>query len=745
MAVARVTFAFRELICKPVIGLTVAVALAVLLAFALKVTIVGSVDTLNSGSGQPSEPHTYKLATGSEGGVYYKIGREIDSLRPPGMRFEVITTPGSFVNIALIDSGRADFAFVQSDVAYNEYKKDTTVFKIIASLYVEPIQICVRKGLHLESPKDLEGKKVSLGEKGSGTESNARQVLGAAGVALHDLHTCLNLKPDSALAALKAGEIDAAFFTAGTPHSGIGTLLDTNTNKAYLLGLDAPTIKSLKEEFPKYMTLCSVPENTYPNMKTDINTIGVTACLICSNESVRDSKDIDSLLEFLFRCPERLRAQDETLKVASIYTGVEGIDPTQMHPAAHTYFHRHNVFLYRSAFSLLNNVYPAMIVAVLVAFRFFGWRRVKQGLRKVKFLHNYLAVLFYTVMVLTVTGVTLFYLERGVNSGFSNFGESMWSIIVYSVSGFEDRAPLTTSGKAISIVGVVATTILASFLTGVIAAVQMKGSSMNADKKDILREHVIILGWSDKARKVVRELVAWGCDVEVLSEHDEDSALNGLIKSRDNIRYFKGSPRRHENLRELQVANARSVVILSSNSTIEDPDWLTAQTLMEVVEMKKSLKCPPGKPHVVVEIVKSSAKATMCHAGADEVVSSEVLGEHLLVDCAVNPGVSLFFEDLLSLDDNSNQVYYADVPGAFRGKTYRQLCAAIAQQCHDDDPVIPVGLKGAGTTVIDANPKKPNQKLLTKDDKILVIAYDKTSLKQLEELQIVDLPPAGSR
>src|SRR5918994_2090621 len=182
-------------------------AVRALLAAAL-VVLCGAATT---GLATAQEMRFFRIGTGGVAGTYYPIGGLIADIisHPPGARpcdkggscgvpglvAIAQSSNGSVANVNAIESGALGSGFVQSDVAYWAHT-GTGIFegegpienlRAIASLYLESIQIVARKDADIETVRDLEGKRVSLDEPGSGTLVDARIILEAYGLTEDDL------------------------------------------------------------------------------------------------------------------------------------------------------------------------------------------------------------------------------------------------------------------------------------------------------------------------------------------------------------------------------------------------------------------------------------------------------------------------------------------------------------------------------------------------------------------------------
>ena len=129
----------------------------------------------------PSPPRQIVLATGADGGAYQTFGAKLaDYLRAQGVKVETRESAGAVQNIELLqsDSG-VDAAFIQSGLAADV---DSDRIAVLGSLYLEPIWIFARSDLELSSMDDLQGKRLSIGDEGSGTRAIVERMLGVRGI-----------------------------------------------------------------------------------------------------------------------------------------------------------------------------------------------------------------------------------------------------------------------------------------------------------------------------------------------------------------------------------------------------------------------------------------------------------------------------------------------------------------------------------------------------------------------------------
>jgi len=236
-----------------------------------------------------------KYATGGTSGTYYGfsgvIANVLNEKLKNSLSLKVESTGASKANIQMLASGDADIAIVQNDVMYYAYTgtdlfaggNPITSFSAVASCYPEYVQILAKKDI--TSIEQLSGKNVSVGDAGSGTEFNAKQILGAYNLTFDDIKVSNQSFADSA-DALKNGTIDAAFVVAGYPTTAV-TELATNFD-FNLLSIDAAHAEKLQADYGFYY-YGVIPANTYSPVKEDVPAVAVMATIVASNKVSADA------------------------------------------------------------------------------------------------------------------------------------------------------------------------------------------------------------------------------------------------------------------------------------------------------------------------------------------------------------------------------------------------------------------------------------------------------------------------
>ncbi len=281
------------------------------------------------------------LATGGTSGTYYPYGgaiAQIFNTKVKDMNVTAQATGASSENLRLVGKDEADLAIVQNDVldyAYNGTKlfegKQIKGLATVATLYREVVQIAVSPESKINSIADMKGKKISVGDAGSGVEANAVQILGSSNLTFEDLKAShLSFKESGN--AYQDKQIDGFFVTAGIPNAAIQEI--TAMQKIKMISLDAKTIEQLVKQYP-YYTPFTIAKETYKGMTADATTVAVKATLI-----VRDDLDeavVYNLTKALFENQAELAKSHAKGKELDINEAIKGIS-VPLHPGAKRYY-----------------------------------------------------------------------------------------------------------------------------------------------------------------------------------------------------------------------------------------------------------------------------------------------------------------------------------------------------------------------------------------------------------------------
>ena len=175
----------------------------------------------------PPPPDKIKIATGREGGAYYNAALQYKkALEELDIELEIVPTAGSVAAIKALANNQVDFAFVQGGVAKNIKGVDKSDLVSVASVFYEPLWVFHQTSMPVQYLSDLRGKRIAVGEEGSGTRPLAVHRLKDNGVTAEN-STFYNISSSKAVELLKTGEVDAAFFVSSANADWMADLLST--------------------------------------------------------------------------------------------------------------------------------------------------------------------------------------------------------------------------------------------------------------------------------------------------------------------------------------------------------------------------------------------------------------------------------------------------------------------------------------------------------------------------------------
>ena len=233
------------------------------------------------------------VGTGGITGVYYPTGNAIakfvnEKRNIYNIQCTVESTAGSVYNVNAVMSGDLDFGIVQSDRQYQASKglaewsdkgpqKD---LRAVFSIHPESVTLLAAEKANVYTIKDLNGKRVNIGNPGSGQRQNALDALAAAGLDYEADLYAENVKAAEAPGLLQDERIDAFFYTVGHPSGAIKEATAGATKVRFVEILD---VDPLLSQYP-YYAKSIIPIKHYPGAlnETDIHTFGVKATFVTS-------------------------------------------------------------------------------------------------------------------------------------------------------------------------------------------------------------------------------------------------------------------------------------------------------------------------------------------------------------------------------------------------------------------------------------------------------------------------------
>ncbi|MBT8763048.1 TAXI family TRAP transporter solute-binding subunit [Desulfohalobiaceae bacterium Ax17] len=240
------------------------------------------------------------IGTGGVTGVYYPTGGAISRMinkkvKQYGIKATVESTAGSVYNINAVLSGDLEFGICQSDRQYQAWnglaewknKGPQKNLRSVFSIHPEAITLIASVNSKINSVADLKGKRVNIGNPGSGQLQNSKDVLAAFGLDENSI-SAEYAKAVEAPRLLQDEKIDAFFYTVGHPNGNIKEAT-AGRIKVKLIPIVGAGVDSLLAKYP-YYAKSIIPISFYPNVanKEDVKTIGVKATFVTREDMDED-------------------------------------------------------------------------------------------------------------------------------------------------------------------------------------------------------------------------------------------------------------------------------------------------------------------------------------------------------------------------------------------------------------------------------------------------------------------------
>jgi TRAP transporter TAXI family solute receptor len=234
------------------------------------------------------------IGTGGITGVYYPTGGAIAKIvnkkrKEYGIRCTVESTGGSVFNVNAIMSGDLEFGVVQSDRQYQAIHgspnsewagKPQKDLRAVFSIHPESITLVAAVDANINTILDLKGKKVNIGNPGSGQRQNSIDALTAVGLDYEKDLQAEGIKAAESAGLLQDGRIDAFFYTVGHPN---GSIKEATSGKRKVRFASITGVEKLLAKYPYYAPAV-IPVALYPSAvnKEDVKTFGVKATFVTS-------------------------------------------------------------------------------------------------------------------------------------------------------------------------------------------------------------------------------------------------------------------------------------------------------------------------------------------------------------------------------------------------------------------------------------------------------------------------------
>ncbi|MFF2660810.1 TAXI family TRAP transporter solute-binding subunit [Kitasatospora sp. NPDC058032] len=311
----------------------------IVLALVLVLTGLGGW-WLSAGGSARYPRGTTRLATGVQQGVYDRYGQLLVphlAGTMPGVRLELDNSEGSLDNLARVTTGRDDFAIATADAVAQYTGPGREKLRAIARLYDDYLQLIVPAGSPVLRAADLKGLRVGVGQSLSGVNLVTRRLLAAAG-----LDPDRDIKPaflgiGDAANELRAGKLDAFFWSGGLPTSALTTLSEQVRIRIVPLGDLTESIHLVEGGGTDAYRAATMPKGTYPDAvpQDAVATVAVPNLLITRSD-VNDDL-VQGMTRAVIDSRDQIGAQVHAAQLVDLRTAVY-TDPLPLHEGAARYY-----------------------------------------------------------------------------------------------------------------------------------------------------------------------------------------------------------------------------------------------------------------------------------------------------------------------------------------------------------------------------------------------------------------------
>ena len=285
------------------------------------------------------------LGSGPAPGTYYSFGKALSQhARQQGISLYSAASEGSVANASRLQAGRLDFGLVQSDVAQLLYDGVVSEgyfphreIRAVASLWPEAVHLLTLRNSGITRLGDLKGRRVAVGQRGSGSRVNALLIGIVARLNDDEMPAIREISLARGIAQLENGEVDALFLTEAVPAPSIQAMA-SHRDDLYFVSMPPQLFTQLAERDLVYYSL-TVPAKTYPGQAEPFTTLGLSAALMTHRQVADDT--VEALLEMLLTGGDELARKYYRAAFISRETMRLGM-AVPLHPAAEAFYARYD-------------------------------------------------------------------------------------------------------------------------------------------------------------------------------------------------------------------------------------------------------------------------------------------------------------------------------------------------------------------------------------------------------------------
>lgn len=283
------------------------------------------------------------IGTGGETGVYYATGKALCRLLiDADIPCKAEVSAGSIDNLKKLQSKHFTLAMAQSDWQFHAYRGSSKwdgdkfeTLRFVFSVYPEPVQIVVKRDANIRKWRDLRGKRVNVGNPGSGSRQTVEEMLSPNKWKNNMFAEVHELPSSKQVDAFCDNQFDAFVFSVGIPNQAMNRAVNECSGK--IIGPDPIMTRKLATAARPYYSKTTIPGGTYWSGQPAVNTFGVLATLVARSDT--DAEIIDTLVRLVFEQFDGFKALHPAFAFSLPSEMVKEGLSAPLHPAAETYYH----------------------------------------------------------------------------------------------------------------------------------------------------------------------------------------------------------------------------------------------------------------------------------------------------------------------------------------------------------------------------------------------------------------------
>ncbi len=285
------------------------------------------------------------IGTGSKDGVYFYAGRaicQIVNTAGKEISCEAVPTAGSLYNLDNVRQGGLDIGICQSDWQFHAVKGSGpfqfmdgsfTNLRALFSLHSEPFTLVVRRDAKIANLDATVGRRINIGNPGSGQRATMEVVMKAMGWTKKDFQLVEELKASEQSFALCNNRIQAMVYTVGHPNESVSKAV--RLCNATIAPVHNPQIDKLVADNP-YYTYTTIPGGLYTGIDNSVRTFGVKATVVASSDMSEET--VYQIVKAVFDNLDRFRKLHPALNVLRPEQMVKDGISAPLHDGAVKYF-----------------------------------------------------------------------------------------------------------------------------------------------------------------------------------------------------------------------------------------------------------------------------------------------------------------------------------------------------------------------------------------------------------------------